>query len=92
MSLICVVLSCLCDGVCLFMCLWYGLYLLFVYRFHWFVLSVLFCYTLVFFLLCIGCLWCVVLLLVVSLVCRACMFCCRYVFDVFCYGLNDSPV
>ena len=95
MSRLCVVISFLCDVVCLFMCLWHGLYSLFVSQFHWFVLCVLFWYSIVFlFLVCMFCLRCIVLLFVVSLVCSACvllsLLCVRVCF--FCFGLNASPV
>ena len=45
-------------------------------------------------LVCMLCLWCVALLVGVSLVCRACMWCCCcVVFVAFCcYGLNAFPV
>ena len=43
MSRICVVLSFLCDVLYVLMCLWYGLCVLFVYRFHRLVLCALFC-------------------------------------------------
>ena len=78
MSLICVVRSVLCDVACPLMCVWYGVYLLLVYRFHWFELCVLFCDVscLLLLFVCMFCLWCVVLPFGVSLVCRACMLCC----------------
>ena len=86
----------LCEIVCVFMCLWYGLYLLFAYRFHWFVLCVLLCYVLVVFDLrvyglfvmccvavcCFNGLSCVY----VSLLLLFCVRCC-----VFCYSLNPFP-
>ena len=54
--------------------------------------AVMFC-SCVLVLVCTLCLWCVVLLSVASMVCRACMRCCCVVFVfVFCYGLNVSPV
>ena len=117
MSRLCGAPFCLCDVVCLFMCLWYGVNVLFVDRFHWFVLCELFCYCLGkvcfgvcvlfvaccvavccfnglscvyglllccvrarFVLVCVFCSWCVVLLFVGSVVCRACMVCCCVVF------------
>ena len=40
---ICIARSFVCDGVCLFMRLCYGVYLLLAYRFHWFVLCVMLC-------------------------------------------------
>ena len=95
MSLICVVIFFLCDGVCLLMCLCYGLCVLFVDRFHWIVLcAVTFGSCRFLFLVCMCCLWCVVLLFVVSSVRRACLRCrCRLVFVLFlCYGLNTFPV
>ena len=66
MSLIYVVLSVLCDGVYLFVCLWHGLYLLLVYRCRWCVLcAVLLFYCTVFvfgvsvlFVVCCGAVWC----------------------------------
>ena len=83
MSLICVVLHLLCDVVCLFMCLCYGVGLSSAYRVHWLVLCVLLCYFLVFlFLVCV--------LIVVCcdavccfVVCRACMCCCCCCFGSF---------
>ena len=59
------------------MCLWYGVYVLFAYRFNWCVVCVLVCDFRVCFLLvvCMFCLWCVVLLVALSLVCRACVMC-----------------
>ena len=83
MPLRCAVLSFLCDVVCFFVCLCYGSYLLFAYRFHWFVLCAVVLVSCLFvFLVCMCCLWCVVLLFVVSLVCRACMCCCCVVFVI----------
>ena len=97
MSLLCVVISLLCDGVCLVMCLCYGLCLVFDYRCHWFVLCVRLCSSCVFLrLVCMICLWRVVLLFVVSLglscVCGVLvlLFCLRVC--LFCYGLNAFPV
>ena len=45
-------------------------------------------------LVCMLYLWCVALLIGVSLVSRACMYCCCCVVFVvvFCYGLSASPV
>ena len=45
-------------------------------------------------LVCMVRMWCVVLLVVVSSVCRACVWCCwSFVFVlVYCYGVNAFPV
>ena len=89
----CGVLFFLCDGVCLFMCLWYGLCLLFACRCHWFCVR---CYasslSVLFLFVCLLCLWCVVLLLAVSSVCRACVALLCVSVLLCCYCLNDSPV
>ena len=46
----------LCDVVCLFMSLWYGLHSSFVHRFHWFVLCVMFwCFLAFVFGVCVVC-------------------------------------
>ena len=52
MSLICGARFFLCDDVCLFVCLCYGVYVLLVYRLHWFVLCVMLNYVLAFLFAC----------------------------------------
>ena len=61
----------------------------------WFVCAVLLVSCLFLLLACVRCVWCVALLCVVSLVCRAYVYCCCCVVFVFvfvCYGLNAFPV
>ena len=90
----CVVLPFLCDAVCLFMCLWYGLCLSYVDRFQWVVLCALFCCVLV------ECVFGVCALFAVCCVAACCFngLSCVYVLLMVwfrfccCYGVNAFPV
>ena len=94
MSRICVVLSCLCVGGCLFMCLCDGLHVLCVYRFRCFVLCALLCYVIVvvvrFWCVRFVCgVWCCCLLFH-WFVARVCVV--VVLFSCVCYGLNAFHV